>query len=96
MEIQEEKGGNFMATLSGEEMIEKGFQAMEKNNKYMAKNYKKIEKEFGGKIVAVSNGEIKCWGKTTAEVIKKLKKDKIDPNTVLIEFVPEAGEIILF
>jgi len=68
----------------------------EKNNKYMAKYYKKLQEEHGGKVVAVSNGKFLCSAETTEEVLQKLSVDKVDLDTVLVEYVPEPGVVILF
>lgn len=67
-----------------------------KNNKYMAERYKELQEKHGGKVVAVSNGKFLYSAETTEEVLQKLKADKVDLSTVLIEYVPEPGVVILF
>lgn len=85
-----------MVTKLDESVIDKGFEAIEINNKYLAKEYKKLVKEFGGNVIAVRGGEVICHAKTTVGVLKELDKEKIDMLTVLIEFIPHEGQIILF
>jgi ABC-type enterochelin transport system ATPase subunit len=83
-------------SLPSKNEFESGFEAAIENNKYLARHYKELQKNYGDKVVAVSNGKVLCSGETTEEVLAKLEAEKIDLNTVLVEYIPEPGVIILF
>jgi hypothetical protein len=102
-----QKSSHFMMSFCGgevmtkkirvsEENIDKGFEAIERNNKFLAEKYEELVRKYGGSVVAVSDGVVRSQGKTSAEVIKELKRKKIDPLTVVIEYIPKEGQIILF
>jgi hypothetical protein len=67
-----------------------------KNNNYMAEHYKELQEKHGGKVVAVSNGKFLYSAEFTKKLLQRLKTDKVDLSTVLVEYVPEPGVVILF
>jgi hypothetical protein len=87
---------NFSTPLPTKNEFDSGFEAAIENNKYLARHYKELQKDYGDKVVAVSNNQVLCSGETIEEVLAKLEADKIDLNTVLVEYIPKPGVVILF
>lgn len=69
---------------------------IKEDNEYLMKNYKKIQEKFANTFVAISEGRIVAYNTGMNAVIATLKKKKLNPAFVLIEFIPPKGvEIIL-
>jgi len=82
------------ASLKSE--FERGYQILQKNNRYMAEHYDDLAKKHGDKVVVICDGEFLFSAETTKDALDKLREKKIDMDTVLIEYVPKPGKIILF
>lgn len=74
-----------------------GLDALSHNNDFLAQNYKSLQRDYGGKHIAVvSDTEEVISGDSVKEVIAKVKKKATDPEKVTIEYIPEEGEVVLF
>ena len=74
------------------ELMEK----MEKNDKFIREDYRKLQEEYKNEFVAVDNGKVLDHDSDMNNLITKLKSRKKDLTLVLIHFIPEKGIKILF
>lgn len=69
---------------------------MEKNDKLIREDFRKIQEVHGNEFIAVENGEILEHDSDMKNLINKLESMKKDLTFILIQFVPEKGLEILF
>lgn len=74
-----------------------GLSALSRNNNFLSKNYEFLREKYGGKHIAITGDkENIIAGDTVAEVMKEIEKRDIDFEEVTIEYIPKAGEVVLF
>jgi len=70
-------------------------QTAEKDNDWLTRNFKKIQQEHPNKFIAISEGHIIAEGGDSEDVINEVEKKGRDSATVLIEFIPEKGLLLI-
>ena len=58
--------------------------------------YARLQDEYGGKFVALRNGEVVASGDTSAEMLRELKENGLDGESVAFEFVEAKDKIYVF
>ncbi len=69
---------------------------MAKNDKAIRTNISIIRKKYANQYVAVDNGKVILHNENLIGLKKLLEKSKKDIQTVLIEYIPEKGTIVLY
>ena len=59
-------------------------------------DYARLQDEYGGKFVALRNGEVVASGDTSAEMLRELKQNGLDGENVAFEFVEAKDKIYVF
>ena len=70
-------------------------QTAEKDNEWLTRNFKEIQEDHPNRFIAVSGGHIIAEGSDSEDVISEVKKKGKDPATILIEFIPEKGLLLI-
>lgn len=68
---------------------------MDNDAKWLHMNFEKIREKFENKFIAIKNRNVIAEGNEFEDVIKKLKKKKENPATVLIKFIHKKGTTII-
>lgn len=68
---------------------------VEKDNEWLQRNFGKIQEQHPNKFVAVSKKQVIADGESSEDVTKEVEKKGINPATILIEFIPEKGLILI-
>ena len=68
---------------------------VEKDNEWLQRNFGKIQEQHPNKFVAVSERQVIADGESSEDVTKEVEKKGINPATILIEFIPEKGLILI-
>lgn len=69
--------------------------AVEEDNEWLQRNFGKIQEQHPNKFVAVSERQVIADGESSEDVTKEVEKKGINPATILIEFIPEKGLILI-
>lgn len=69
--------------------------AAEKDNRWIEKNFEKLQEEHPNRFVAVSRGRVLAEGKDSEKVVKQLERQGVEPATILVEFIPEKGLVLI-
>ena len=68
---------------------------LDKDTKWLKKNYKEVQERYPNKFVAISNERILAADEDMEKVIEKTKEKGIKPNLVLTEFIPDRHSILI-
>lgn len=60
---------------------------VQKNTEYIKKSYDSLKKNYTNQYIAIKDGKMIAHNEDMATVFKLLKSKKINPATVLIEFL---------
>jgi hypothetical protein len=66
-----------------------------KNGVWLNSRYGDIQRKFGNKFVAVSKEHIIAADRDFNDVLKEVKAQGINPGSVVIEFIPETGTVLI-
>lgn len=58
-------------------------------------NYKEIQEKYDNKFVAVAKEHIVAAGKDFDNILNIVKSRRINPASVVIEFIPESETILI-
>lgn len=64
---------------------------MENSNEYLQEHYSEIQEEHKDEYVAIEDGNFVGSDKDYDNLLKKLKRQKKNLVSILIEFVPKKG-----
>lgn len=70
-------------------------QTAERDNEWLTRNFKKIQQEHPNRFIAVSEKYVIAEGRDSEDVINEVKEKGKDPATILIEFIPEKGLLLI-
>ena len=62
---------------------------MEKNDKLIREDFRKLQEIYGNEFIAIENGEILDHDHDMKNLINKLKSMKKDLTLILMQFIPE-------
>lgn len=68
---------------------------VEEDNEWLQRNFGKIQEQHPNRFVAISEGQVIADGESSEDVMKEVEKKGINPATILIEFIPEKGLILI-
>ena len=67
---------------------------VQKDSEYLKKSYDFLKKNYTSQYVAIKNGDVIAHHKDIDTILKMIRAKKIDPATVLIEFL-QPKDILL-
>lgn len=70
--------------------------AMKENDRFVRKNYPKLQEKYGSEFIAIDKGQIIGHNAKLAALKDYLDAKKMDLTTVLVQFIPKKGVEILF
>jgi len=76
-----------------EEMVM--LQTAEKDNEWLTRNFEKIQREHPNKFIAISEGHVIAEGGDSEDVINEVERKGKNSASVLIEFIPEKGLLLI-
>lgn len=65
------------------------------DNEWFLNNFKELQIRYGGEFIAVYNKEVVAHSKSVDKLISMLKKNNIDPASILMEFIVPLGVITI-
>ena len=68
---------------------------VEEDNEWLQRNFGKIQEQHPNEFVAVSEGQVIADGESSGAVMKEVEQKGMNPATILIEFIPEKGLILI-
>lgn len=72
------------------------FERMEKNSKLLRTNYPTLQKEYGESYIAIDEGKVIASKPTLDSLREYLEEKKIELTTVIVQYIPKKGVIILY
>ena len=79
-----------------EQEILKEFKILESGSQFISNNFKKLQKKFGGKFIAIEDKEVVANADTFDDIKKILDVQKLNFSKTIVQFIPREGEIILY
>lgn len=67
----------------------------EKDVTWLQKNYSSLQKKYLNKMVAIKDGKIVAVASDIKQLLKKLKKSKIDASEVIIKTILAKEEFVV-
>ena len=81
--------------MAEQELIQE-FNELEADSNFISEKSLELSQKYARKFVAIKDREIIAVGNEFEEVLNEVKQKGIDPSRVLIEYIPDKGEIILY
>lgn len=81
--------------MTEQELI-KEFDELEIDSKFISNNSLEFSHKYARKFIAIKDQQIIAMGDNFENVLNDIKERGIDPSRVLIEYIPDKGEIILY
>ena len=81
--------------MTEQELIQE-FNELEADSNFISEKSLEFSQKYAKKFVAIKNQQIVAVGDEFEEVLNEIKQKGIDPSKVLIEYIPDKGEIILY
>ena len=78
-----------------QELIQE-FNELEVDSNFISEKSLEFSQKYARKFVAIKDKKIIAIGDNFENVLNDIKKKGIDPSRVLIEYIPDKGEIILY
>ncbi len=72
------------------------FKVLENGSAFISKNFKSLQKEYPDMFIAVEDSGILAISSSFVVVVVKLNEKGKEPSKVIIEYIPQKGEIILY
>jgi len=79
-----------------EQELVKEFDELEIDSRFISNNGSEFSHKYARKFVAIKDQQVIAMGDNFENVLDDIKKKGIDPSRVLIEYIPDKGEIILY
>jgi orotate phosphoribosyltransferase-like protein len=76
-------------TLTGTQLLEKGFRSLN----WVQKNFDELAKKYEGKLVAVEDEEVIAAGDTMGDLIRQIEEKGKNPAEVYITSFPPRDSI---
>ena len=81
--------------MTEQELI-KEFDELEIDSRFISNNSSEFSQKYARKFVAIKDKKIIAVGDNFENVLNEIKEKGIDASRVLIEYIPDKGEIILY
>lgn len=75
-----------------EKLVVKTLKDMHKDIDWISKNYREIQKKYGGKFVAIDQCKVVFADKDFKIVHDKIKREPSDPTEPWIDYIPDENE----
>ena len=72
------------------------FKALEAGSSFISEKIVEFGQKYPKQFIAVKENELIFVGKSFEEVLSKVKEKGLEPGSVLIEYIPDKEEIILY
>ncbi len=69
--------------------------ALQREADYLKKSYDSLKKNYVNQYVAIKNGDVVAHHEKIGAVLQKIKNKKLNPATVLIEFVHPKDLVLI-
>ncbi|MCX6664953.1 MAG: DUF5678 domain-containing protein [Euryarchaeota archaeon] len=69
--------------------------ALQREADYLKKSYDSLKKNYVNQYVAIKNGDVVAHHEKIDAVLQKIKNKKLNPATVLIEFVHPKDLVLI-
>lgn len=79
-----------------EQELIKEFNELEIDSRFVSNSSSEFSQKYARKFIAIKNQQIIAVGDEFEDVLRRVKEKGIDPSRVLIEYIPDKGEIILY
>jgi len=79
-----------------EQQILSEFKALESGSSFISEKIVEFGQKYPRHFIAVKEDKLLAVGESFEEVLFDIKKMEIDPGSVLIEYIPDKEEIILY
>jgi hypothetical protein len=86
---------NVYLKMQNQEILRE-FASLEESSSFISKNFLSLQKKYGNKFIAVKGPSLLVVAGSFQEVLKELKEKKVDNREVIVQFIPEVGQIILY
>jgi len=76
-----------------EQEVLKEFEILETGSQFISSNFKGLQKEFGGRFIAIGNKEVLANADTFEDIKKILDAQKLNFSKIIVQFIPEREVI---
>ena len=77
-------------------LLLKDFKTLEESSSFLSKNFTSLQKKFADKFIVVKGTSVLSSSDSFEEIEGELNKKKINPEEVVVQFIPREGQIILY
>ena len=81
--------------MTEQELIQE-FNELEADSNFISEKSLEFSQKYTRKFLAIKDKQIIAVGDEFEEVLNEVKQKGIEPSNVLIEYIPDKGEIILY
>lgn len=68
---------------------------IQKDSDYLKKSYDILKKQFSNQFIAIKEGDVIAHHQDMDTILRMIREQKIDPATVLIEFLHPKDMILI-
>jgi len=79
-----------------EQELVKEFDELEIDSRFISNNSSEFSHKYARKFIVIKDQQVIAMGDNFENVLNDIKKKGIDTSRVLIEYIPDKGEIILY
>ncbi len=81
--------------MTEQELIQE-FNELEADSNFVSEKSLEFSQKYARKFVAIKDKQIIAIGDEFEKLLNEIRDRGIDPSRVLIEYIPDKGEIILY
>lgn len=72
------------------------FDRMEKNSRLVREGYEGLQKQYGDSYIAIDDGKVIASRSSLDSLRGYLRQKKVELTTVVVQYIPKKGTIILY
>jgi hypothetical protein len=80
----------------GNNQILEELKSLEESSSFISKNFLRLQRDFGNKFIAVNKSSILANAESFEGILKEVKERKINQSEIVVQFIPQVGQIILY
>ncbi|MDP4039529.1 MAG: DUF5678 domain-containing protein [Candidatus Pacearchaeota archaeon] len=81
--------------MAEQELIQE-FNELEADSNFISEKSLELSQKYARKFVAIKDQQVIAVGDNFEDVLNEIKEKGIDASRILIEYIPDKGEIILY